>query len=104
LGARCKVLIINEPTRGIDSKGKREIYRIMKELLEQGIGIPMVTSDYKEALEMSHRILVLHRGRICKEFQRGEPTEADILHGTIGMAWNNKSRSDNETSLNAKTG
>lgn len=82
----------------------REIYRIMIELPEQGIGIPVVTSDYTEALEMSQRILVLHRGRICKGFQRGERTEADILHGTIGMAWNNKSRSDNETSLNAKTG
>ena len=70
----------------------------MKELLEQGIGIPMVTSDYKEALEMSHRILVLHRGRICKEFQRGEPK------GAKGMAWNNKSGPNNETSLIAITG
>ena len=104
MGAQCKVLIINEPARGIDRKGKREIYRIMKELLEQGTGIPMVTSDYTEALETSHRILALHRGRLCKGFQRGEPTEADILREAIAMAWNNRSRSDNETSLYLKTG
>ena len=41
----------------------------MEELLEQGVGILMLTSDYTEALEMSHRVIVLHRGRICKEFQ-----------------------------------
>ena len=84
MGAQCKVLIINEPARGIDRKGKREIYRIMKELLEQGVGILMLTSDYTEALEMSHRIIVLRNGRICKEYVRGEPTEADILREAIG--------------------
>ncbi len=84
LGAQCKVLIFDEPTRGIDINGKREIYSIMEELLEQGVGILMLTSDYTEALEMSHRIIVMRRGGICKEFQRGEPTEADILREAIG--------------------
>jgi ribose transport system ATP-binding protein len=84
LGAQCKVLIFDEPTRGIDINGKREIYRIMEELLERGVGILMLTSDYTEALEMSHRILVMRRGRICKEYRRGEPTETDILREAIG--------------------
>jgi ribose transport system ATP-binding protein len=84
LGTQCKVLIFDEPTRGIDINGKREIYKIMEELLEQGVGILMLTSDYTEALEMSHRIIVMRRGRICKEYQRGEPTEADILREAIG--------------------
>jgi ABC-type sugar transport system ATPase subunit len=44
----------------------------------------MLTSDYAEALEMSHRIIVLRRGEICKEYQRGEATEADILREAIG--------------------
>ena len=82
LGARAKVLIFDEPTRGIDIK--REIYRIMEELLGQGVGILMLTSDYTEAMEMAHRIIVLHRGKICKEYQHGEPTEADILREAIG--------------------
>jgi ribose transport system ATP-binding protein len=85
LGARAGVLIFDEPTRGIDINGRREIYRVMKELLEQGVGIIMLTSDYTEALEMSHRIIVMRNGRICKEFQRGEPQETDILREAIGQ-------------------
>ncbi|MFC1975238.1 sugar ABC transporter ATP-binding protein [Chloroflexota bacterium] len=84
LGAQCRVLIFDEPTRGIDINGRREVYQIMEELLEQGVGILMLTSDYTEALEMSHRIIVMHRGSICKEYQRGEPTESDILREAIG--------------------
>ena len=45
----------------------------------------MLTSDYTEALEMSHRIIVLRRGSICKESKRGEPTESDILREAIGQ-------------------
>lgn len=84
LGARSRVLIFDEPTRGIDINGRREIYHVMRELLEQGVGILMLTSDYTEALEMSHRILVMRRGGICKEYQRGEPQESDILREAIG--------------------
>lgn len=85
LGAQCKVLIFDEPTRGIDINGRREVYRIMEELLEQGVGILMMTSDYAEALEMSHRIIVMRRGEICQEYRRGEATEADILREAIGQ-------------------
>jgi ribose transport system ATP-binding protein len=84
LGARCKVMIFDEPTRGIDINGKREIYALMDELLESGVGILMLTSDYAEALEMSHRILVLKHGAIAREFARGEATERDILREAIG--------------------
>jgi ABC-type sugar transport system ATPase subunit len=84
LGAQAKVLIFDEPTRGIDINGRREIYRLMEGLLRQGVGILMLTSDYTEALEMSHRIIVMRRGAIAKEFRRGETTEADILREAIG--------------------
>jgi ribose transport system ATP-binding protein len=84
LGARCNVMIFDEPTRGIDINGKREIYSIMDELLARGVGILMLTSDYAEALEMSHRILVMKRGAIAREFARGEATEIDILREAIG--------------------
>ncbi len=83
-GAQAKVLIFDEPTRGIDINGRREIYRLMEELLRQGVGILMLTSDYTEALEMSHRIIVVRRGEIAKEYQRGEPTEEDLLREAIG--------------------
>ena len=63
--------------------------RRMEELLRQGVGILMLTSDYTEALEMSHRIIVMRRGVIAKEYQRGEPTEADILREAIGKVTEN---------------
>jgi len=62
----------------------------MSGLLAEGIGIVMLTSDYKEALEMGHRVIVLYRGRIAREFRRGEATEEEILRAAIGTA-----RSDN---------
>jgi ABC-type sugar transport system ATPase subunit len=56
----------------------------MKELLEQGVAILMLTSDYSEALSMSHRVAVLHHGSIRKIFNRGEAMEDDILRVAIG--------------------
>ena len=85
LGAQCQVMIFDEPTRGIDINGKREIYAIMGELLARGVGILMLTSDYAEAIEMSHRVLVMRHGEIVRDFARGEATEADILREAIGQ-------------------
>jgi ribose transport system ATP-binding protein len=84
LGAQCNVMIFDEPTRGIDINGRREIYAVMEELLQRGVGILMLTSDYTEALEMSHRILVMRRGTVAREFARGEASESDILREAIG--------------------
>jgi len=97
LGAQAKVLIFDEPTRGIDINGKREIYQVMHELLQQGVGILMLTSDYTEALEMSHRIVVLRRGSICQEYNRGEPQESDILREAIGKVDDGGNNSAAET-------
>ena len=84
LGTSCKVLLVDEPTRGIDIKGRAEVYRILEGLLEEGVGIVIFTSDYLEALQMGNRVLVLHRGAIGGEFGRGEATEEDILRLAIG--------------------
>jgi ribose transport system ATP-binding protein len=90
LGTKSRVFLFDEPTRGIDILGKAEVYALMSGLLAEGIGIVMLTSDYKEALEMGHRVIVLYRGRIAREFRRGEATEEEILRAAIGTA-----RSDN---------
>ena len=55
----------------------------MKQLLEQGIGILLFSSDYQEVLEMSHRIIVLRNGSIKKEFKRGEATEEKLLQVAV---------------------
>lgn len=84
LGTSCRVLLIDEPTRGIDIKGRAEVYHILEELLADGVGIVMFTSDYLEALQMGNRVIVLHRGRIGGEFAKGQATEEDILRVAIG--------------------
>jgi ribose transport system ATP-binding protein len=56
----------------------------MSQLLEEGMGILMLTSDYQEALEMGHRVIVLHRGQVAREFERGAVTEEEILRTAIG--------------------
>ena len=84
LGTVCKVLLIDEPTRGIDIKGRADVYRILEDLLQEDVGIVMFTSDYQEALQMGNRVIVLHRGAICGEFARSDATEEDILRVAIG--------------------
>ena len=84
LGTDCKVIMFDEPTRGIDIKGRADVYEIMQQLLNDGVAIVMLTSDYLEALEMGDRVFVLHRGKIGAEFKRGEATEEDILRVAIG--------------------
>ena len=84
LGTACKVLLIDEPTRGIDIRGRAEVYKILEDLLQEDVGIVMFTSDYEEALHMGHRVIVLHRGAICGEFRRGDASEEDILRVAIG--------------------
>ena len=83
LGTKCKIILFDEPTRGVDIKGRSDVYRIMKQLLEQGIGILLFSSDYQEVLEMSHRIIVLRNGSIKKEFKRGEATEEKLLQVAV---------------------
>jgi len=84
LGTVCKVLLIDEPTRGIDIKGRADVYRILEDLLQEDVSIVMFTSDYQEALQMGNRVIVLHRGAICGEFARGDATEEHILRVAIG--------------------
>jgi ribose transport system ATP-binding protein len=84
LGMNPKVFLLDEPTRGIYVLGRREIYRLITELASKGTAVLLFTSDYSEALEISHRILVMRRGEICQEFLRGEATEDLILKAAIG--------------------
>ena len=74
-----KILILDEPTRGIDVGAKSEIYQIMNELTEQGVSIIMISSDMEEIMGMSDRILVMCEGRISGELHKGEYTQEKIL-------------------------
>ena len=79
LAAGCHILILDEPTRGIDVGAKREIYHLMRELSEQGISIIMVSSEMDELLGMSDRVLVVREGQIVGELDRSEFNQEKIL-------------------------
>ncbi|MFZ5910196.1 MAG: sugar ABC transporter ATP-binding protein [Chloroflexota bacterium] len=80
-----KVLLLDEPTRGIDVGAKAEIYAIMNELVRQGVGIIMVSSEMPEILAMSDRILVMHEGRITGILERAEATQEKIMALASGL-------------------
>ena len=82
-----EILLLDDPTRGIDVGAKAEIYQIMNQFAEQGMGIILVSSELPEVLAMSDRILVLNQGQISGEFSREEATEHKIMKAaTIGQA------------------
>ena len=79
LAAHPKVLILDEPTRGIDVGAKAEVHAIMSELARQGLGIIMISSEMPEILGMSDRIVVMHEGRIAGMLDREEATQEKIM-------------------------
>jgi ABC-type sugar transport system ATPase subunit len=85
-GARPKVLIVDEPTRGVDVGAKSEIYRLLRELAASGIGIVMISSELQEILGMSDRILVMRNHRLVAEFNREEATEEKVILAATGLA------------------
>lgn len=76
---QAAVLILDEPTRGVDVATKVEIYQIIHELAERGVGILLISSEMLEILGMSDRILVMREGRLAGEFSKAEATEEGLL-------------------------
>jgi len=81
----AKMLILDEPTRGIDVGAKLEIYRLMDELATRGVAILMISSDLPEILGMSDRILVMHEGKIVGELDRNAATEEKVMMFATGV-------------------
>lgn len=80
-----KVLILDEPTRGIDVGAKSEIYRLMHQLTAQGVSIIMISSELPEVMGVSDRILVMHEGHISGEFDSASVTQEQIMNAATGM-------------------
>ncbi len=77
-----KVLLMDEPTRGIDVAAKGEVFQIMRKLALQGLGILFVSTELKEILSMADRILVMSKGKITGEFDRGAATETALVEAS----------------------
>jgi ribose transport system ATP-binding protein len=75
----ARVLVLDEPTRGVDVGARQELYRIIRELAAGGVTILMVSSDLPEVLSICERVIVMHEGRITGEFTASEMTEAKIM-------------------------
>ena len=84
LAIEPKILLLDEPTRGIDVGTKYEIYKLMHEMCAQGVSIMLFDSDLEELLGMSDRILVVNKGRICGEFDRSRATAESVMHCAVG--------------------
>ena len=78
------VLILNEPTRGIDVGAKTEIYRILDELCEQGKCVVIITSEMPELLAISDRIMVMFEGKPTGILSRAEATQENVVRLAIG--------------------
>jgi rhamnose transport system ATP-binding protein len=85
LATRPRILILDEPTRGIDIGAKVEVHRIISDLAASGLAIVLISSDLPEVLAMSDRIVVLHEGRITAEIGRAEATEERVMYAATGQ-------------------
>jgi ribose transport system ATP-binding protein len=83
-----KILLLDEPTRGIDVGAKQEIYQLMEKLAKEGLAVLFVSSEMEEIMGMSDRTIVLHEGRITGELQRSELSEESIMQLATGNANN----------------
>jgi len=81
-----EVLLLDEPTRGVDVGAKAEIYGLLAQWARQGMAIILVTSELPELLRLSDRIVVLHRGQRTAEFSRSEATQEKVLHAAFGAS------------------
>lgn len=85
LALQPKVLILDEPTRGVDVGAKAEIHVLIRELAQQGMAILMISSELPEILAVSDRILVMREGRITVELNRAEATQDRIMQAAVGQ-------------------
>lgn len=86
LMTKPRVLMIDEPTKGVDVGARMSVYGIIDQLTREGIGIVMLTSDMMELIGLSDRILVFYEGRIVQELTRGQATEELIMRSASGLS------------------
>ncbi len=85
LATKPKVLILDEPTQGVDVGAKSEIHKIIRRLTNEGLAVMMISSDLGEVLGMSDRIAVMHGGTIVREFLRKDATPHDVMVAALGQ-------------------
>ena len=85
LATQPKLLIVDEPTRGVDVGAKSEVHRTLSQLAREGMAIIMISSDMPEVIGMADRVLVMHEGKLTAELSRSEATEEAIMFAATGQ-------------------
>jgi rhamnose transport system ATP-binding protein len=85
LGRNPSLLIVDEPTRGIDIATKAEVHRLLSELAGNGVAILMISSELPEVLRVGDRILVMREGRLVGEYARADASEEKIMSAATGQ-------------------
>jgi erythritol transport system ATP-binding protein len=80
-----RVLLLDEPTRGVDVGAKADIFELMTRQAKEGLGILFATSELEEALHVPDRLLVMSKGRVVREMRRGTATREEIMAASEGM-------------------
>ncbi|MGH7459919.1 MAG: D-xylose ABC transporter ATP-binding protein, partial [Longimicrobiales bacterium] len=86
LAARSRILILDEPTRGVDVGAKAEIHALIDELAAQGNAILLISSELPEVISLSRRILVMRAGRLVAEVARADATQDKLLYLMAGLS------------------
>ena len=86
LGAECDVLLVDEPTRGVDVGAKAEIHALLRELAAAGKGVLVVSSELPELLALAHRIVIVREGRVVSEMPAAHATEDSLMRAMAGLA------------------
>jgi ABC-type sugar transport system ATPase subunit len=84
LSTSPKILILDEPTKGIDVGAKKEIHTLIKELAKSGMGVIVVSSELPEIIGMCHRVLAIREGKLIKQFGKDELNEEVLMHAAVG--------------------
>jgi len=79
------MLIVDEPTRGVDVGAKSEVHRTLSQLAKNGMAIIMISSDLPEVIGMADRVLVMHEGKLTAELPRSQATEEAIMFAATGQ-------------------
>ncbi len=86
LASGCKVIILDEPTRGVDIGAKVEIYKVINQLAEEGVALIMISSEMQEVVGMSDRIIVMREGKLMGELNGNEASEQSLINLCMGVA------------------
>jgi ribose transport system ATP-binding protein len=86
LATDCKILILDEPTRGVDVGAKVEIYKIINSLAAQGFAVIMISSEMAEIIGICDRAVIIRKGKTVAELQKEELTEINLIRHSMGVA------------------